>query len=166
MINNLLALDQASQTSGFSVFNKDTGQLIAHGSFTFDSPDFDTRLYRINRKVAAMIKQYNINEVYLEDIQLQGEDGIPNVLVFKRLAEVLGVLCCLLAELRIPHTVVPPATWRHTCGIKGKGRQDKKNNTQLYVRHKYGISVTDDVADAICIGEHAILSQNPNDWSK
>ena len=161
----LLALDQASQVSGYSVFEKETGKLIAHGSFSFTQPDFDTRLYHINRKVKQLIEEYNIEEVYLEDIQLQGEDGIPNVLVYKRLAEVLGVLCCLCAELQLPHTVVPPATWRHTCGIRGKTRQDKKNNAQLYVRHKYHISVTDAVADAICIGEHAIASINPNDWS-
>lgn len=76
------------------------------------------------------------------------------------------MICCLCVELGLPHTVVPPATWRHTCGIRGKARVDKKRNAQLYVEDKYGLKVSDDIADAICIGEHAIASQNPNDWSK
>ena len=31
---------------------------------------------------------------------------------------------------------------------------------------EFGLAVTEDEADAICIGRHAILSQNPNDWTK
>ena len=37
-------------------------------SFTFTNSDFDTRLYHINRKVKQLIEEYNIDEVYLEDI--------------------------------------------------------------------------------------------------
>ena len=164
-MSNLLALDQSSQVSGWSIYDKDTGKLLDYGSFTENNQDFDTRLYHINRKVRNLIATNNISEVYLEDIQLQG-DGVPNVVVYKRLAEVIGVICCLCAEMKIPHTVVPPATWRHTCGIRGKARLDKKRNAQIYVEQKYGIRVSDDIADAICIGEHAIAQQNPNDWSK
>ena len=163
-MSNLLALDQSSQVSGWSVFDKNTKKLVDYGSFTEGNPDFDTRLYHINRKVRNLIAANNITEVYLEDIQLQGE-GIPNVVVYKRLAEVIGVICCLCAELNIPHTVVSPSTWRHTCGIRGKARLDKKRNAQIYVEQKYGIKVSDDIADAICIGEHAISQQNPDDWS-
>ena len=165
-MSNLLALDQASQVSGFSIYDKETKELIHYGSFEFTSQDFDTRLYHINRKVKEIIEEYHVDEVYLEDIQLQGEDGIPNVVVFKRLAEVIGVICCLCVELNLPHTIVSPSTWRHSCGIRGKARADKKKNAQIYVQEKYGLIVSDDVADAICLGEHAIKQQNPNDWSK
>ena len=165
-MSKLLALDQASQVCGYSVYDTTTKELLDYGALTFTSQDFDTRLYHINRKVKQLIEEKGIDEVYLEDIQLQGEDSIPNVTVYKRLAEVLGVLCCLCAELSLPHTVVPAATWRHTCGIRGKTRVDKKRNAQHHVEDKYGIRVIDDIADAICIGEHAIASQNPNDWSK
>ena len=96
-MSNLLALDQSSQVSGWSVFDKNTKKLIDYGSFTEGNPDFDTRLYHINRKVRNLIAANNVAEVYLEDIQLQG-DGIPNVVVYKRLAEVIGVICCLCAD--------------------------------------------------------------------
>lgn len=164
-MSRLLALDQSSQVTGYSIFGRESGKLVDFGSFTITDQDFDTRLYHINRKVKQLIQENEISEVYLEDIQLQG-DGIPNVVVYKRLAEVIGVICCLCAELKIPHTVVSPSTWRHTCGIRGKARLDKKRNAQLYIEEKYGVKVTDDVADAICIGEHGISQQNPNDWSK
>lgn len=164
-MSNLLALDQSSQVSGWSIYDKVTGKLVDYGSFIENSQDFDTRLYHINKKVRNLIAANNVTEVYLEDIQLQG-DGVQSVVVYKRLAEVIGVICCLCAELKIPHVVVSSATWRHTCGIKGKTRLDKKRNAQIYVEQKHNIKVSDDIADAICIGEHAIAQQNPNDWSK
>lgn len=164
-MSNLLAIDQSSQVSGWAVYEIETGKLLDYGSFTESSSDFDTRLYHISRNIRNLIATNNITQVWLEDIQLQG-DGVQNVVVYKRLAEVIGVICCLCTELNVPRTVVPPATWRHTCGIKGKTRLDKKRNAQVLVENKYNVKVSDDIADAICIGLHALSQQNPNDWSK
>lgn len=53
----------------------------------------------------------------MEDIQLQA-----NVLTFKTLAEVLGVLYELFTELKIPHSAVLSTVWKSSLGIKGKDR--------------------------------------------
>ncbi|MBR2506726.1 MAG: hypothetical protein IKB70_07400 [Bacilli bacterium] len=44
------------------------------GAFTFTDDDFGTRLVKIVNKVATLIDEYDINEIAIEDIQLQGKD--------------------------------------------------------------------------------------------
>ena len=81
----LLALDQASRTSGYAIFAD--GELVEHGKFTFEDSDFGDRLYKIRKQVLKLIDLNNIDEVAFEDIQLQ-----ENVETFKKLAEVFGVI--------------------------------------------------------------------------
>lgn len=153
-MNNILALDQASRTSGWSVFQQD--QLIASGTFTYDDDDFSLRLVKIRKKVIDIIQQYNINLVLLEDIQLQGQTN--NVTTYKALAEVMGVLEELCCELKIPHEIVHSQTWKSTLGIKGRDRATQKRNAQAFVAETYGKKVSQDESDSICIGTHYIKS--------
>jgi Holliday junction resolvasome RuvABC endonuclease subunit len=62
----ILALDQASRTSGYSVFCDD--QLIDTGTFTFTSDDMAKRLMAIRKKVEELINEYCIEKLILEDI--------------------------------------------------------------------------------------------------
>lgn len=168
-MRKLLALDQASHTSGYSVFYDD--KLEAHGKFTFDDEDIGERLYKIREKVKELINKYDINEVVFEDIQLQTNVG-NNVKTFKILAEVFGVIYELVTELGLPHTEVLAGTWKSTLGIKGRNRQEQKKNAQNYVINTFGIKATQDESDAICIGAHMIQKSIPQkiknegfDWS-
>lgn len=154
MIQNLLALDQASRTSGYAVFQED--QLIISGTFTFDDDDFATRLVKIRNKVISLIEQYKINKILLEDIQLQGQTN--NVETYRKLAEVRGVLSELACEMKIPHEIIHSQTWKSTLDIKGRDRATQKRNAQAFVAQAYGKRVSQDESDAICIGAHYIKS--------
>ena len=77
---------------------------------------------KIRQKIQELIKEYNITEVVLEDIQMEKGVG-NNVITFKALAEVIGVITELLAELKIPFKIIPSSTWR--CGLDIKGNQRK-----------------------------------------
>ena len=163
----LLALDQASRTSGYSIFYGD--KLETYGKFTFEDEEFGERLYKIREQVKFLIDKYDINEVAFEDIQLQNNVG-NNVDTFKKLAEVFGVIYELITELNIPHTAVLASTWKSTLGIKGRTRPEQKKNAQQFVSDTYKIKATQDECDAICIGTHMI--KNPKkkpaqdfDWS-
>lgn len=101
-MQNILALDQASRTSGYAIFHED--QLIASGTFTFDDDDFPTRLVKIRNKVISLVHEYCINKILLEDIQLQGQTN--NVETYRKLAEVRGVLSELACEMKIPHEII------------------------------------------------------------
>ena len=62
----ILALDQSSQISGYSVF--DGNKLIASGTFTASSNDVGKRFEYIRNKVNELIDKYKIEEIKLEDI--------------------------------------------------------------------------------------------------
>lgn len=151
-MNNILALDQASRTSGWSVFQEN--ELVASGTFTYADDDFSLRLVKIRTKVISLIEQYNINKILLEDIQLQGQTN--NVTTYKALAEVLGVLEELARERNIPHELIHSQTWKSTLDIKGRDRATQKRNAQAYVAETYNKKVSQDESDAICIGSHYI----------
>lgn len=151
---NILALDQASRTSGYAIFHED--QLIASGTFTFDDDDFPTRLVKIRNKVISLVHEYCINKILLEDIQLQGQTN--NVETYRKLAEVRGVLSELACEMKIPHEIIHSQTWKSTLAIKGRDRTTQKRNAQVFVLTTYGKKVSQDESDAICIGTHYIKS--------
>lgn len=152
-MSNLLAIDQASVTSGYAVF-KD-GELVDYGKFTFNDDVIAERLVKIRAKVQELIKEHDINEVAFEDIQMQG-NVTNNVQTFKILSEVFGVVSETLQEMKMKYTVVMAGTWKSTLGIKGRTRPEQKKNAQEYVLNTYGVKAIQDVCDAICIGSHVL----------
>ena len=165
---NLLALDQASLTSGFAVFKDD--ELFDYGKFTFSDNDIAERLVKIRNKVIELIDKYDINKVAFEDIQMQNSTN--NVQTFKVLAEVYGVILELLQEKKIDYVIISSNTWKSTLVIRGRARAEQKRNAQEFVLNTYNIKAIQDICDAICIGTHVI--RNPGqtnlaggfDWSK
>ena len=78
------------------------------------------------------------------------------VTVFQTLARLQGIIMLTCHEQKIPFEVCPTNTWRHSCGVKGKTRIDKKRSMQLLVKQWYDINVSEDEADAIGIGRHLV----------
>ena len=152
-MSNLLAIDQASVTSGYAIF-KD-GKLVDYGKFTFNDDVIAERLVKIRAKVLELIAEHDINEVAFEDIQMQGNVA-NNVQTFKVLSEVFGVISETLQEKKMKYTVVMSGTWKSTLGIKGRTRPEQKRNAQEYVLNEYGVKAIPDVCDAICIGAHVL----------
>lgn len=143
-----LALDQASRCSGWSFFEDQS--LKQHGTFTFTDPSLGDRLYKIQEKVRQLIQTYQPDFVVLEEIQMQSQ--INNVETFKALAQVQGVIICLLVELNIKYEIYLAGTWRKGLGIIGRKRDEQKKNAQRWVFDTYGIKTSEDASDAICIG--------------
>ena len=159
----VLALDQASRTSGWAVF--EDGKLVTFGKFTADHSEVGDRLHYIRKQVATLIDTHNIDEVVFEDIQLQGNVA-NNVQTFKALAEVFGVLYELFVDLKMPRTAVLSTVWKSTLGIKGKDRTAQKKAAQVWVENTYGVKPTQDECDAICIGAHYVNNKVETfDWS-
>ena len=160
----IIALDQSTQLTGYAIFqDKD---LIAHGVFS-PSGDYEHRIVKLRQWLLDKLEPLKPNvEVYFEDIQLQDlGGGSIGVTTFKKLAHVQGALIITCIEEDIPYTIVPAATWRKTCGVKGRVRNEYKPAAQAHVLEKYKIQVTEDEADAICIGEYGVKNFSLN-WSK
>ena len=156
----LLALDQASQTTGWSVWQD--GQYIAHGKFTASQSDLGERLCAIRNQIQKLITAHNIEKIVFEDIQLQTKT-VNNVHTYRVLAEVIGMLETFLTDIKIPYEIMSSSTWKSALGIKGKDRTEQKRNAQSWVTATYSIKATQDESDAICIGA-AYFKKNINTW--
>lgn len=159
----LLALDQSSHISGYSIFID--GKLEKYGKFEYDDPEVGKRLLKIKRQIEKLVKEYQINHLAFEDIQLQNNfNGVVNVKTHKILAEVFGVCELTAVELGIKYDIIHSQTWKSTCNIKGRARAEQKQNAQKFVSDTYGIKATQDECDAICIGTH-VVHENQNNWA-
>lgn len=162
----VLAFDQASRTSGYSVF--EDGKLITYGKFTYEDSDFGVRLLHIRNKVISLIDQYAPDKVAFEDIQLQNNVA-NNVDTFKKLAEVFGIFYELVTERNLNHEIVSASSWKSFLSIKGRDRDTQKRNAQAWVVQSYGVKPTQDESDAICIGAYAskkVVTNQSFDWSE
>lgn len=144
----ILAIDQSSRCNGYAIFEND--QLIDSGTFTLMPDDIGERLVQLRNEIIKFIQYNQIDVVLFEDIQLQS--GMAGVTTYKVLAEVFGVIQELVTELGIEYHIVHSQTWKSALNIKGKARAEQKKNAQAYVNNTYNIKVTQDAADAICIG--------------
>lgn len=161
----LLALDQASRTTGFAVFEDD--QLVKSGTFTLRSDDVGERLVDYRKHIEKLIIDNDIEEVAFEDIQMQGQ--INNVQTFKVLAEIFGVTQEFLVENGHSYHIVSSNTWKSKLQIKGRTRVEQKRNAQIYVLENFDKKVSQDESDAICIGASIVLDNKKNkadfNWS-
>lgn len=159
---NVLALDQSSKITGYAVFVD--GALNHSGVINLTSPDLGIRLMQLREEIKDFITNWDIDYVIYEDIQLQ--QGLKdNVKTFKVLAEVIGNLEELFAELEMPHEAVLATVWKSALNIKGKQRAEQKKNAQAYVKKNYSLDVSEDESDAICIGTYFSVKDNSFDWT-
>lgn len=152
----ILALDQASRISGYSIFVD--GILLESGKIVTEQDQIGQRLHTLKVKVIQLIQSYNIDTLVIEDIQLQSTVG-NNVKTYKVLAEVFGVMEELAADLKLKLEIVHSQTWKSGLGIKGANRPAQKKNAQLYVEQTFNKKVSQDECDAICIGQYFSNSQ-------
>lgn len=150
----ILALDQASNITGWAIF--DNENLEQYGKIDVSKYyDLGERLHILREEVEHIIDDEHIDVVVLEDIYMDGQ-RVNNVQTFKVLAEVFGVLYELCVGMQIPVDAVLAGTWKSTLGIKGKTRAEQKRAAQAWVVDAYGKKPTQDECDAICIGAHTV----------
>lgn len=145
----LLALDQSSRCTGYSVW--EDGSLISFGHFELSEGDIGKRLDQFVQKLYSLVQEYQVNRVAFEEIQLQANVG-NNVSTFKILAYVQAIIITFCTQQKIPYTIIAPSAWRSRCGIKGKKRDEQKLNAKIWVKEKFDRDATTDEADSICLG--------------
>ena len=160
----ILALDDATYNTGWAIFDDNT--LIKYGVFSVNQSTEVERIESIKQWLINMVAIWRPDTVVIEDIQLQKDhesnyETSENVATFKVLAHLQGVLQNTLFELKTPFETVYSAVWRKACGIKGRYRADKKKSAQIQVDKWYNLKVTDDAADAICIGRYYFNKTTP-----
>lgn len=164
LMSKLLALDQSSQVTGYTVLDNGKIIVVSHFECTGDLGD---RLVKFRKKIINLIEEYDIDEVVFEDIQLQDVNGNKEtgIKTFKVLAEVFGIMHELCSEIKMPYTAVLPIKWKAHFKIAGKGRAQEKKMAQNYVLKNYNIKCTEDEADSLCIALYHYDLTNCFDWS-
>lgn len=144
----IIAIDQASQKLGISVY--DDGKLV-HYHLVEVTGSLSARLQKIYKFLKeVIITQWQPNYLVFEDIQYQ-----DNAVTHKTLGMVMGI-CILAAEqAQIEHTEILNKVWQSEFSIGGSSRVVQKTNVMKRVEEYYGIQVSDDVADAILMGQYA-----------
>lgn len=161
----LLALDQSSRITGFTVLNNGKIEKVSH--FECIGDDLGDRLVQLRNKIEQLINQYDIDEVVFEDIQLQDVNGNKEkgVTTFKILAEAFGVVHEYLTENKIKFSVAQPIKWKAHFKIAGKGRPQEKKMAQTYALKNHNLQCTEDEADSLCIALYYYDLNNCFDWS-
>ena len=147
-----MAIDQA-KTTGYALFENNV--LVDYGAIEIGrkSDIYENILLSARTKLNELLHRMNADLVVIEDIQQQNQ----NVSTYKKLAMLMGVLLCLFQENGIAYDVVPPTRWKSFCKIKGRKRQEQKDNTVLFVKEMFGLTnITEDMADAISLGWYGI----------
>lgn len=162
-MTRILALDQASRVSGWSIFID--GKLEDWGHLETLQDDLGVRLLKIREFIIDKVNEWDIDTIAFEDIQLQSSAG-NNVSTHKILAAVFGVVLETATELDKEHIVVHSQVWKSSLQIKGRTRADQKKSAKEYVINTYGIKPTQDEADSICIGTYVCKNEVGHDWSK
>lgn len=150
-MTKLLALDQSTTVMGFSIYEEK--KLLGFGYVDFESYSscLEERINAVKHFVMYLIETHQIDTMAIEDTQLQ-----QNPETFKSLSKLLGVVENVAIEQKIPYEILKASEWRGFCKIKGRARAEQKRNARIYVDAKYNIKSTEDMADAICLGEHAV----------
>lgn len=148
-VNRILALDDSTTITGWAVF--DGEELVRYGKIEMTQKSPLERIAAQKQWLLSMISKWKPDRVAIEDIQQQ-----ENVQIFKVLAQLQGVLLITLMEAKIDYDIIHVASWRSYCEVKGKNRSELKKNAQTKIKLWYDISVTQDEADAICLGRYTV----------
>ena len=150
-----LAVDASTKSTGIAIFD---GQELKHyDCITASSTDLFKRIHKMQDEIEKIIKNYKVEKIIMEDVIPEDVHGNQNV--FKALTYLQGYLIEVFNRNKIPYELVVASHWRKLCGIKtgsGVRRESLKPKDIAFVKNQFGISVNDDIADAICIGFAAV----------
>lgn len=149
----ILSLDNATVNCGYALF--EDGKLLASGVLKAPAGKLvDKRLELIRDGILGLIARYKVEHIVFEDTMLV-QKGHNNLQTFKKLCWLQGMIAAICFEQDIDYTIYLPSEWRSKIGfLKGQSqkREVQKQKAIEFVQNTYSKDVTDDEAEAICIG--------------
>lgn len=156
-----LALDQSINTTGWAIYDNDN--LIDFGHFTVSATKpIEERLVLIMRELSKIVENHEVNFVFFEDIQNQ-----QNLETYKKLAYVQAIIMFWCYSYELKFSILSSAHWRGILKEKykinfGKVRNEQKKTALSFVLENFKKEVTEDEADAICLGLAGIIEKKRN----
>ena len=139
----LIAFDQSTTATGWSVMEMDTAKIVAYGVIR-PIGTTNERIRITVKKCMALCIKFETSFVFIEGIQIQ-----RNPKVFEILAKLSGTLEICLEEKGYFVNIVSSAEWRKRVGIKNRKRALVKQDAINLVKEVYKIEPTEDECEAI-----------------
>lgn len=149
----ILAFDQATAKTGWAEF--DDNLFVGYGKIDLSkNEDVDTRVMDMTMAVWDKIALEQPDLVVIEDVAMQRD---AQALI--KLARIQGGIMTVCATNQISYDILRPSTWRKYLNFKqgsSVSRSALKKQAKQYVLDHFNLKVTEDEADAICIGCAAV----------
>ena len=151
-MQRVLAFDQSTKISAYSEFIG--GEYVECDYIDLHKmKDTSERVRAMGVELCEVIKKYNPDKVVLEEVAQQS-----NPMTLKLLARIQGVIIGFCAAHNIDTYIVEPSKWRSVLKFKqgsGVKREELKAQAINYVKDNYGLELSEDSCEAICINEAA-----------
>lgn len=149
----MLSFDYSTKKTGYAVY--DSEELKEYGLIDkSNEKEIDKRFRNMALAVLEVLDKYSPKLVCIEETAVE-----RNVQVQRHLTRLQGVMYAWCLVNKRGFQTIRPSQWRSLVGIntKNKKRQELKQLAIDVVINDYGINPeTDDVAEAILIGQAAI----------
>ena len=144
----VLAIDSSLRSTGWAVM--DDEELVTYGTIKTDnSLDVIDRINYIAKELKTIFRQKECEYVAMELLVVFRVNSANTI---QALTGLYYHLLCEFRKLKYLVAEIPPSQWKSRCGIEGKKREEQKESSKAKVKELYDIEVSDDEADAICIG--------------
>ena len=146
----LLTIDGSTQKTGIAYFFN--GKYVEHILLDYSKDkNMENRFESMSRGIWKALDKYRPNIIYIEETHMAN-----NPQTSKILTRLQGVVYAWCFNNDCEFNTIHPASWRkQLCFTQGKNvkRDQLKKQSIQYVLDNYGLEVTDDESDAICIAD-------------
>lgn len=151
----ILGLDASTKATGFAVYVD--GELKDYGCITASSTDLFKRIHKMVDAINELINTHQIEKIILEEVRPDEVGARSNLATHKALMFLQGAIAMMVHDNypKITIDYLYPSEWRKCCSIKtGRGvvRETVKQRDIRFVEETFGLTVNDDIADAIGLG--------------
>ena len=151
----LVTIDGSTQKTGIAYFCN--GKYVEHILLDFSKDkNMESRFESMSKEIWKRLDEYRPNIIYIEETYMANNPQTSKILT--RLQGVVYAWCRCL-EYNCEFNTIRPTQWRKQLKFQqGKNvkREQLKEQSIRYVLENYGLKVTDDEADAICIADAVI----------
>lgn len=149
----LITIDASTQKSGIAYFYN--GKYVEHTLLDFSKDkNMESRFESMSKGIWQKLNEYKPNIIYIEETYMAN-----NPQTSKILTRLQGVVYAWCLNNNCEFNTIRPTQWRKQLKfLQGKNikRSQLKEQSIRYVLENYGLEVTDDESDAICIADAVI----------
>ena len=153
----LVSIDGSTQKTGIAYFCN--GKYVEHILLDFSKDkNTENRFESMSKAIWQKLDEYRPNIIYIEETYMAN-----NPQTSKILTRLQGVVYAWCMNNGCEFNTIRPTSWRKQLKFQqGKNvkREQLKKQSLQYVLDNYGLEVTDDESDAICIADAVVKMFN------